>query len=114
MDRMCNTSHSRYQQASTTAATRDTVGNAQQSVVCGGRRAADDNTTRMHSMSKQQNRLLLKAATFKLPTAHSQRTNMQISFTRHTTKNLRRIDTSSVTSIIAVGAICSTFVQQYR
>jgi hypothetical protein len=77
MDWMCNTSHSRYQHASTTAATGDTVGNAQQSVVCGGRRAADDNnTTRIHSMSKQQKRLLLKAATFKLPTAHSQRTNM--------------------------------------
>jgi hypothetical protein len=76
MDRMCNTAHSRYQQASTTAATGDTVGNAQQSVVCGGRRAADDNITRIHSMSKQQKILLLKAATFKLPTAHSQRTNM--------------------------------------
>jgi hypothetical protein len=78
MDRMCNTSHSRYQHASTTAATGDTDGNAQQSVVCGGRRAADDNTTRIHSMSKQQKRLLLKlkAATFNLPTAHSQRTSM--------------------------------------
>jgi hypothetical protein len=68
---MCNTSHSRYQQASTTAATGDTVGNAQQSVVCGGRRAADDNTPRIHSMSKQQKRLLLKTESCNLQTTHS-------------------------------------------
>jgi hypothetical protein len=105
-----NTSHSRYQQASTTAATGDTVGDAQQSVVCGGRRAADDNTTRIHSMSKQQKQkgLLLKAGTFKLPTAHSH--HLQ-GILQKTFQTWRIMGTFSVTSIIDVGAIYSTFVQ---
>jgi hypothetical protein len=66
MDQMCNTSHSRYQQASTTAATGDTVGNAQQTVVCGVRRAADDNTTRIHSMSKQQKKTLAESCNLQI------------------------------------------------